>query len=240
MLSTTIDRTSWLEAVDLLNRAIALDPNFSEALAALALTSTFDFHNRWTEDPDGSLKKAGDLAARAVAANPNEPLAYVASAVVAQTLGNLEEARGFIEKALQVDPNNPFAISNRGNIAVYSGQPEEAIPYLEQAIRLDPAFSHQYLHFLGTAHLLLGHYETAATVFQERIRLFPSTDASRAYLASALGHLGDNDRAREVWAELMKVNPKYVLSERLGRLPYANPAHRETIIAGVAKAGLPT
>jgi adenylate cyclase len=205
----------------------------------LALTTTFDYFNRWSDNPDGALAKAGDLAARAIAADPNESLGYVAAAVIAENQRDLVKARGFVEKALLLNPNDAFAISNRGTIAIYAGQPELGIPDLEQAMRIDPGFSHQYLHNLGIAHLFLGHYETAVMTFEERIRIFPGTDASRAYLAASLGHLGQVDRAREVWAELKKINPNYVLAERLGRLPFENPADPAKIVAGLAKAGLP-
>jgi adenylate cyclase len=106
-------------------------------------------------------------------------------------------------------------------------------------MRLDPGFSQQYLHFLGMAHLLMGHYETAATMFKERIRLVPETDTSRSALASVLGHLGEIDEARRVWAELKKINPRYSFAERIARLPFRNPADARKITEGLAKAGLP-
>ena len=48
-------------------------------------------------------------------------------------------------------------------------------------MRLDPAWSQQYLHFLGTAYLLAGKYETAAALLRQRIFLVPETDFSRAF-----------------------------------------------------------
>jgi adenylate cyclase len=85
----------------------------------------------------------------------------------------------------------------------------------------------------------MGHYETAATMFKERIRLVPETDTSRSALASALGHLGLIDEARRVWAELKKINPRYSFAERIARLPFRNPADARKITDGLAKAGLP-
>ena len=77
------------------------------------------------------------------------------------------------------------------------GNPKTGIPDIERAMRLDPGFGQQYLHFLGLAHLMLGHYETAATMFRERILLVPEDrpDAARSS-RRALGHLGDVDEAR--------------------------------------------
>ena len=106
-------------------------------------------------------------------------------------------------------------------------------------MRLDPGFTHQYAHFLGSAYLVAGQYDAAAAAFRERIRLMPKTDLSRAFLASALGHLGESAEARRVWHELKDVNPRYSFEEHLARLPFQNQADAEKIRQGLAKAGLP-
>ena len=50
------------------------------------------------------------------------------------------------------------------------------------------------------------------TSFRERIRLAPETDLSRGLLVSALGHLGEIDEARRIWAELVRrYGPSLVL-----------------------------
>jgi adenylate cyclase len=64
----------------------------------------------------------------------------------------------------------------RGNINVYLGTPLTGIPHIERATRLDPYFTHQTLHFLGTAQLVAADFEAAAATFRERIRLAPQTD----------------------------------------------------------------
>ena len=101
-----------------------------------------------------------------------------------------------------------------------------------------PPSSTRPLHFLGTAYLVAGKYETAAATFRERIRLSPKTDLSRGLLVSALGHLGEIDEARRVWAELKEINPKYSFAGHLARLPFTNPADAERIREGFAKAGV--
>ena len=105
-------------------------------------------------------------------------------------------------------------------------------------MRLDPAFQQQYLHFLGTAHFVAGDYHTAEALFRDRISINPTTDLSRAFLASALGHLGKLDEAREVWRELKEINPRYSHREHIGRLPFKNPADAEKFGEGLGKAGL--
>ncbi len=79
----------------------------------------------------------------------------------------------------------------------------------------------------------------AAATLRERIRLVPKTDLSRAFLASARGHLGKSDDARQVWCELRNINPKSSLAAHLGHLPFQNAADPDRIKQGLAKAALP-
>jgi adenylate cyclase len=76
------------------------------------------------------------------------------------------------------------------------------------------------------------------TQFKERIRLSPGTDLSRAYLAVALGHLGEAEEARRVWRELMEINPKYSFAEHVGRLPFTNPADVDRLREGLNRASI--
>jgi adenylate cyclase len=57
--------------------------------------------------------------------------------------------------------------------------------------------------------------------------------------AAQNGHLGRLEEARLTWAELLKVNPQFLLSQRARVLPYKDPAEFQRIVDGLAKAGLP-
>jgi adenylate cyclase len=89
------------------------------------------------------------------------------------------------------------------------------------------------------AHFLQNNYATAALMFRERLLHARDTDVGRAWLASTLGHLGEIDEARQTWADLMKINPDFSITQRLERFLYARPADPENVMAGLAKAGLP-
>ena len=194
----------------------------------------FDHQNRWSDDPDSSLRLAERYAEQAIEKNPNEPLARVVAAGAATIGRDRDAAKSQIDVALSLNPNFAMAYNILGGIRSYSGQPLEAIPMIERAMRLDPGSHHQYLHFLGMAYLLAGKYETAAALLRQRIVLVPETDFSRAALASALGHLGEVDEARRIWRELEE------FSEHYGRLPFKKEEDVRRIAEGIAKAGLPT
>jgi len=219
-------------------KAIELDPNFAQAYAGLGFAYMFDYQNRWSDDPDGSLPLAKRYAEEAIEKNPKEALARAVAAVTATFNGDLDRAQSQIGLALSLNPNLAMAYNIAGSIRMYAGQPLEAIPVIERAMRLDPAANTQYLHFLGMANLLAGKYETAVALFKQRIALVPGTDFSRSALASALGHLGEIDEAHRVWRELKEINPKYSFSEHLSRLPFKREEDARRLADGLQKAGL--
>ena len=235
----TKDRETFDRAKQSLERAIELDSGYAEAYAGLGWAYVFDFLNRWSDDPDRSLQVARHFSDRAIEEDPNEPLAHIVASIVAASERDLERAESEVAITLSLNPNFALAYNALGANCIYSGQPLAAIPHIEQAMRLDPAFGQGYLHFLGTAYLLAGKYETASVLLKQRVLLVPKTDITRAFLASALGHLQEVQEARRVWRELKEINPKYSFDEHVGRLPFKNQADVERIREGLTKAGLP-
>ena len=221
------NRERFEQAIKFFTRALELDPNYSQAYAGLGLAYNFDYQNRWSDDPDNSLRLAKQNAEQAIEKDPNEPLAHCVAALAAIFEKDLDRAKSEVDMALSLNPNFALALHLLGSIRIYSGQPLEAIPAIERAMRLDPAFRHQYLHFLGMAYLLAGKYETAAALLKQRIILVPETDFSRAVLASALGHLGEVDEARRIWARTQR-DQSEVLVQRIHRPPTAAAGGRRT------------
>ena len=154
-------------------------------------------------------------------------------------MGDYDLAALSIDKTLAKNPDYALGLFTRSEVATAAGRHQDAITDLEHAIRIDPGWTHQYLQNLGMAHLLLGHFETAALVFRERLLLAKDTDIGRAWLASALGHLGELEEARRIWSDLMAINPAFAIEPRLARQRFARPADIDRVMAGLAEAGLP-
>jgi len=225
-------------AVAALERATEVDPAYAAPYAGLSLLHTLEYQNRWLEMPQ-SLDMAIRFAAQAVEMDPKEPLAHLAVSASRLFSGDPEGTKDAAEKALVLSPNFALAAGALGHAETMLGNPEAGIRALELALRLDPLSTPATLHFLGTAYLVAGQYEAAAARLSERIRLTPTTDFSRAYYASALGHLGEVIEAQRVWRELKEINPKYSFEAHIAQLPWRNPAAPARIREGLARAGLP-
>ena len=231
------DREMFAEANVYLRRAIELDPNYAGPYAALGWAYIMDYQNRWSDSPETSLDQAERLIDEAIAKDNKDPFVHYVAALLGLWKKDYERWAHEADRALSLNPNYGHAHLARGLVHVYSGEPVKGIPYIEQAMRLDPA-QQQYRHFLGTAYLVAGNYETAAAILKERVAITPTTDLSRALLVSALGHLGRAEEARQIWRELKEINPRYSYSDHFGRLPFRNPADADQLTEGLRKAGL--
>jgi adenylate cyclase len=234
------NRETFEQSTKFFMRALELDPSYSQANAGLSMAYGLDYQNRWSDNPDISLRLAKNNAEQAIEKDPNEPFGRLCASWAAIFEKDLDRAKSEADIALSLNPNYSHAYASLGSIRIFLGHPLEAIPALERAIRLDPAFRSQNLHFLGMAHLLAGKYETAVALLRERILLVPGTDFSRVLLASALGHLGEVDDARRIWQELKEINPKYSFGEHFGRQPFKKEEDVQRIAEGLTKAGLST
>lgn len=233
------DREMFDRSTACFRRAIELDPNYAAPYAGLGMAYLLDYQNHWSDTPETSLDEAVRFVGEAIARDDSDPLSHYVAAVVAMFSKDYERWAQEADRALSLNPNFALALNARGVVFIYTGEPAKAIPYIERAMRLDPAYQHQYIHFLGTAHFVAGDYEAAAALFKDRIAINPTTDLSRAFLASALGHLNRLDESRLIWRELMEINPDYSPVDHVGRLPFRDPRDAAKFTDGLAKAGLP-
>ena len=226
------------QARELLLRATGLDPNFAPAYGWLSAAHVNDYVSQWTASPSHSLELGFAAAERAVALDPQLPVANWTLTLANLWMRRHDEALRAAEALLASNPNDAEGYNALGMILHYVGRSDEALSCFERAMALNPLAPGMWLHFQGQAYFQLGRYEEAAAVLKRRIFRTPETDASRALLAAAYGQMGRLDEAREQWREALRVNPGYSLEHRRKVLPYKNPADFEAVVDGLRKAGV--
>jgi adenylate cyclase len=236
---TRSTREGVAQAKTMYRRAIEIDRNFAVAHAGLALALIADYVSDWAEDPAQALDEAERWARRAVELNDQEPVSHMALGSVLLWQRNHDGALAECRRMIALDPNFAQGHSATGLALMYAGHPSEALEAIAVSMRLDPHHAGIVLHFLAQANFSLGNYETAIEQLRKRIARTPGTDSSRMLLAACYGHLGRQEEARAMWAELMQVNPDFSLAQRERVLPYKDPRDFQRIIEGLAKAGLP-
>ena len=226
-----------IEARAMLERALAIDERLAPAYALLALSFGTEYVNAWNGRTAADLEQALAFAHKACEVDPLEPLSHHSMAVTLMWLRRLEEAETEARRAIALDPNSSASHGALGNILHYTGRHEQALESLELALRLDPQFN-VWMHSIGRTEFALGRFDQAEATFKRRLIHMPTSDVTRAYLASLYGHTDRLDEARRVWDELMVINPRYSIEHTMRVLPYKDPVPLERLVDGLRKAGL--
>ena len=226
------------QARAMLEKAVALDPNFSLAFSHLSRNYVIAYVNQWHAPAEQCLELAMELGQRAVELDARNPHAYFALAAAAVWMKNHAQAEAAARSCLDIDPNFAEGHAVFGLILVYAGKPREAIASLHRAMRLDPHYRDIYLHLLALAHVQLEEYAQAVATLERRLVRKPESDISRVLLAAIHGHMGNIEESRAQWMEALRINPNYSLERRRRILPYKNAADFEHLVDGLRKAGL--
>jgi TolB-like protein/Tfp pilus assembly protein PilF len=223
------------EARRLFEQAIALDPDYAEAHAYLAMTHWFGWVN-WFEPEDPHRRLALETAQRAVALDPYDPWAHMALAFVLEYEHQYEESVAQREAALRLDPNHADTFAIQTDLLVMEGKPLEAIESIARALRLNPHPPAWYYWLQGEAEYAARQYEKAiATLRRESTYGTPS----RSILAAALAQLGRIEEARVEGRLFMADYPSFRIESFLDTQPFRNKADREHFADGYRKAALP-
>lgn len=226
-----------VEGRAMLERALAIDAGLAPACASLAILYCTEYVNGWNNPGADHLERALELADKACQMDQFEPASHHARAIALMWLRQLDHAEQAAQRAIELDPNRAEAYGCLGNVLDFAGQHENAIRLFEQALRLDPQFD-LWIHACGRAQFALERYDEAEASFKRRLIRMPRSDVTRAYLAALYGHTGRHEEARQMWRELMAINPKYSLEHVRQVMPYRTPATLDRFVDGLRKAGL--
>lgn len=227
------------DAQRLLQHALALDPNYSRAHAALSMTYVSSWAHRWDDDCPSSatLDRAYQSAHKAVQLAPNLSEAHVALGWTLIWRRQHEAAIAEFERAIALNRNFPnwrFAYA-----LVFAGEPTRAIQALKAHIRLDPFYEPYAPGIWGFACYILKRYADALSRLQECMSRAPNMRAGRVWLAATYAQLGQLDNARAEAAEVLRIDPRYTVNDSIIVLTLKRPDDVEHVTDGLRKAGLP-
>lgn len=236
-----LDRKSFMEAGELLNRAIDLEPDSSPAYSWLALWHIFLVGQGWARDARASIARAGEVAEHAVMLDPNDARGLaIAGHVRAFLHRRLDEALPLHERALAVNPSLPLAWHLSGVAQAYRGNLQEARHRIEQCRRLAPRDPHSFFAD-GAAiivELLSRNHEQAAEMGRRVTQLHPRFSAAYKPYLSALGHLGLEREATLIHRRLLQMEPDFSLRAFRATSPFQLREHNDHYVAGLSLAGV--
>jgi eukaryotic-like serine/threonine-protein kinase len=174
------------DAIPMLERAVAADPDSPLAYAGLAEAQWYKYllthETVWRERAQESVRQA-ELR------NPDLAEVHLASGLLKADSSFLELAEADYQRAIELQPNNGDAYRRLSGIYNRNNQPNEALAAIQKAVQLQPDYfkNHQQL---GTLYLLRGDYRDAVPEFQKMADLAPDLAQAHSALGAALGYLG--------------------------------------------------
>ncbi len=182
--------------MDLIRRAIALNPNYAEAHYSLGNV----LKDKW------QLDEAIAAFRRAIALRPNFPDAYSNLGIALAENGQLDEAIAAFQQAIALRPTYAEAHSNLGNALREKGQLDEAIAACRRAIALQPNFAEAHYN-LGNALKDIGQLDEAIVAFRQAIALKPNYAEVYSNLGNPLTDKGQLDEAIAAYRRAIALRP---------------------------------
>jgi adenylate cyclase len=235
----TMNKERVEKAMQLLEEAIALDPEYAYAYSILS-TAYFDLVVLGASDsPRESLRRAVELGKKAVALDESNPYAHANLAFPYMYLRQFDKAISEAEKGISLAPNYAGAYFALGTVLQMVGRPKEAIPVLQECLRLSPVPIHsQVLGILAGAYNNLGQYEEAIATYKKELQICgPDHLMAHLGLATTYAIMGRGDEARAEGAEMLRIDPEFSLERFIKSLPW-DQSRKDRVAGALRKAGL--
>jgi TolB-like protein/cytochrome c-type biogenesis protein CcmH/NrfG len=234
-----VTRQDNVVAQALLEKAIAIDPNYGQALGVLATSHSFCAHMGW-EEMVTAMPIAERAALAAILADSEDPWAHHALAGVHLASRRFDDSLSEFELALRLNPNFSLAQGYYGLALTYCGRWEEGNAAARRALRLSPRdpFSALYYGIAAYAQFVGHNYDEAMRLSREAIRQRADFVGAHRVLTAAAGMAGQAEVAKLALCDLRRAQPNISLTWIANQMPWRRTADREHYLQGLRGAGL--
>lgn len=228
------------DALNMLERAIELDPCYAQAHGLRAVCLAWRAFQGW-ENRDTAFAEAAEGADRAVACDPEEPWAYLAHGFIA--IGNRRdsEAVSAFSRAIDASPNFAYAHGLLGAAHAFGGRPDQAIECIDRGVRLSPRdiFGDEYALYYAFVHFQAGRYGEAASAAHRAIQQRPGHPVPYIMAAASYGLAGETDKAKRAITQLTNLVPNISAAGVEETFLYCQREDRSRLAMGLRAGGLP-
>lgn len=236
-----LDRPTFMQAHDLLARALELDPDYGAAHAWMAYWSIMAVGQGWVDKPRDVTTLAGASAERAVQLDPLDARALaIAGHVKGYLIHDVRSALSMHARAIELNPNLPIAWTLSSWSRIYNGEHAIAVRHAMISQSLSPRDPHIFFveHALMTAQFFSRHLEEAGMLAELVLERNPGHASALNVRLAILGHMARHEEARHCLALLREIDPNVSIEKIVARPPLRNE-DRAYYIDGLRRAGVP-
>ena len=234
-----VTREDHIAAQELLLKAIAIDPDYGQALSVLAASYMFDVHQGWA-DLAAVAPIAERAALRAVQIDASDPWAHMALGSVYFSTRRRDDAVSEFELALRLNPNFCLAQGYYALVLSHCGRTRDSYEAALRAVRLSPRDPSIAIYYGVAAYARFAERDYKEAIALARIAVRQRGDLVGALrvLAVAAGMAGDTGLASRALQELRRAQPNVSLDWIERELPWTSDGDREHYLEGFRRAGL--
>jgi adenylate cyclase len=236
-----MDCASIARARELLEQAVAHDPDYAPAYSHLASLHMRWIGQGWSEDELADRKTAASAAQHAIERDRNNAVALaIYGHVQSYLLKDYTTATDYLDRAIAVGPSCAWAWGYSSLTCGYLGNYEAATARAERAVRLSPLGPDAFWleHYLSQAYYLAGRYEDAVGWGRMSEAHAGANTSNLRSLTASLIALGEVSAARIVAQRLLQLVPSFRLSTFLARTPLRGEV-RDLFAHRLRLAGVP-
>jgi len=222
------------EAMELLDRALARDPNYGPALAWYGFCYFLRCLDGRDIDWKAEATKGTDFARRALRTGEDDPAILANSAITLGYFGvDIDAMIALAGRTLTTNPSFARGWHVSALLRLWAGQAECAVKDEEACLRLSPRIrAGSALHLFGGAHLIEGRFDESVPHLRLAIEEEPNFLEPYRLLAASYAHLGRLDNARDV-VERLRASTPHVIPVHI---PYRKTEHRDLYLSGLKLA----
>ena len=224
------------QALELLNDAIEVDPEFAPAYAWKACTIGQAWMRGYLPESEQIYFDLLDVVQKGYSIDKNDIECVRILCEFHIELKQWDEAQQFQNKAYKLNPNDPRILAQRGELLTWMGRPEEGLPWIEQAMHLDPYEADTFAHLLGRALFGLERYDDAVRAF---MRAPADRYSNQAYLSACFAHLDMPEGSAARAGDVVRLKEDFTAKAFVTSLFYKEEKDEARLLEGLLKAGLP-
>jgi len=203
------------ESLNLLYRAIELDPSFAAAYGLAAYCYYIQAMFGWLTPSDARAEEGLRVAYLAAEKGGDDAEAlWMAGRTIATLAGDIEHGFALVEKSLALNPNSASAWWISGMFHAHLGQADAALERFSHARRLNPLDPSGHAHWMGVAlaYLYAGRYLEAKRAIDKAVAEWPGSTPALQHKAAICGLVGEIEEGGNCVRQLLAANPRLDLA----------------------------
>lgn len=203
-------------ALQMLNEALKLDPNFGLAMATRGEAHRAKYavtkENKWIEQAARDCNEAIQLANAG-------PEGHICLGIVNTVTGKYDNAVTELQRAIELEPRNEEAYVRLARAYALLNQPSAAENAYQTILKLHPA-NPEAITMLGAFYLQQAQYRKAAEMFDRVTSLTPESPQGYYNLGAAYLFMGRDEDAIKSLEKSIKIKPSSYAFSNLGTAHY--------------------